>query len=353
MTEEHRDKEQAARPPHHPEDDEIDLAELVGVLFRRWPWILGCTLLAVLIGVGYSLTLPSLYSFTSMVQIGQYQTPEKEYKFIQSPPAAAQQLKATAQTVYKKRNNGENTTGLGFSLNEDFQVAPSEQGGILEIALKAANPVKAKEFLQSSLDKFLSSHERPLQVRSQKYHQRIQTLEAELKELRQKIKSYNKRMQLLENKKSHLKRQIEDYQKRIDTLLQTKSSASFSKAQEPIGLLLFSSKIQRIRSHIDTLQTRLNSKIPEQKQNIRDKKDNIQTNITTKKAELESQKIALNNMMHTEVLIEPSIPESPSPPDYKLYVALSLVLGLFLGVFTAFLREFWIVNRARILGKTE
>lgn len=119
--------------PHHPEDDEIDLAQLVGVLFRRWPLILFCTLLAVLIGVGYGLTLPSLYSFTSMIQIGQYQTTEEGYKDIQSHGAAAQHLKATAQTVYKKCTNGENTIELGFSLQEDFQVTPSEQGGILEI----------------------------------------------------------------------------------------------------------------------------------------------------------------------------------------------------------------------------
>ena len=351
MTQQRSDHPQ--EPTHYPpHEDEIDLAELAGVLFRRWRWIIGCTILVTLLGVGYSLMQTPMYAVNAMLQIGQYQTPEDEYQFIQPPPSSAEYIQATAQTLYNQRKKQLNKTEkIGFSFEQDFKTETSEQGGIIELVLKTTNNAEAQKFLSSVIDKLQSEHKRLFEVRSQKYRQRIQTLEAQLKEYEQRIQSYKKRLNLLQDQKSYLREQIHEAKKRINSLLQTKASANFSSNKEPIGLLLFSSEIQRIRSHIDMLQTRLGSRIPEKQQNLQINIDNTKSKLTSKQAELEAQRVALENMGETSIILQPTISDNPVGPNTKLYIALSLVLGVFLGIFLAFLREFWVSNRERILNK--
>jgi len=340
-------------PTHYPpHEDEIDLAELAGVLFRRWRWIVGCTILVTLLGVGYCLMQTPMHAVNAMLQIGQYQTSEADYQFIQPPASSAEYIQATAQTLYNRRKKQINKTeNIGFSFEKDFKTETSEQGGIIELTLKTTNNAEAQEFLSSVIDRLQSEHKRLFEVRSQKYRQSIRTIEAQLKEYKQRIQSYKKRLNLLQDQKLYLREQIQEAKKRINSLLQNKTSANFSSDKEPIGLLLFSSEIQRIRSHIDMLQTRLGSKIPEKQQNLQINIDNMQSKITSKQAELESQKIALENMGETSVILQPTISDNPVGPNTKLYIALSLVLGVFLGVFLAFLREFWVSNRNQILNK--
>ena len=71
---------------------------------------------------------------------------------------------------------------------------------------------------------------------------------------------------------------------------------------------------------------------------------------TETQAELESQKIALSNMIQTRPIMAPNRSENPVAPNQKLNLALGLVLGGFLAVFVAFLREFWKSNRAKIVS---
>ena len=368
-------------------EDEIDLSELVGVLFKRWKWIISITILCVLIGIFYSLTLKESYKTTSTIQIGQYLNSNQEYEFIQQPDAVGERIKAFSNNIYVNFKEKYGEKNIKFSLKEDFQVNTLPQGGIIEIELSSPKDSAPEEFVGSVVKKLVSSHERLFKVRAQKYHQRIQEIEANIKENKQKIQSYNNtlnarlenldqrinsyksRLNLLDKQKEYLKGQIEDSSQRINELIKSKSTANLSSNQEPIGLLLFSSEIQRIRSYISKLQTRLIADIPNKKKSLQlkientysetastkaemlSKIQNVKSSITSLNAQLNTQKTSLNNILRTNIISKPDISDNPVSHNYKLFFAISMVLGLFLGVFAAFLREFWVMNRDKILGR--
>ncbi|HKJ75669.1 MAG TPA: Wzz/FepE/Etk N-terminal domain-containing protein [Gammaproteobacteria bacterium] len=330
------------------QDDEIDLADLVGVLYKRRWSILGGTLLVTVLGLATTLLLPKAYDYQSIVEIGQFQNNEGEYRFVESPQVAADRLQAAARTAYQRRRAEQDSPALLFSVKEDLSIEAPKEGGILEIALTAPRDVDAGRFLEKVIGILVADHNRVLEVQRQKFEQATQTFQAKLTELRESVKSHKRRLARLHEEKAYLKEQIGESNQRIGELLETKAAANIQAANEPVGLLLFSSEIQRMRTYIEDLQTRLLSKVPEKEERTRLELEEMQSKIAATRAELKSQRIALENMAGTRILLAPTASASPVSPNIRLTGALAFVLGLFASVFGAFLAEFWRNNRARI-----
>ena len=53
---------------HHLASDEIDLFELFHAIWKRKKWVIGCTMLAFLLGVGYAFLAPRVYQVSSVLR---------------------------------------------------------------------------------------------------------------------------------------------------------------------------------------------------------------------------------------------------------------------------------------------
>ena len=231
-------------------EDEIDLAELVGVLFRRWRCIVYITILALVI-TSFYLVIQNLkyeksnkYKFESIVQIGQFSSLQGGYQFIEKPESVRGYLESFAKVMSKKSKKYFNKKSLGFSVEGDLNVNVNSDTGIINILLTASKDSKAKLFIGKMTNELLRKHN----------------------------KIYN------------------DYS--------------------------------------------------EKNKNVKDMIDSYNKYIV--------------NLSKTQILLSPTTSNNPIPSDsinYKIYVSISLILGLFLGIFTAFLREFWVMNRDKILGR--
>jgi hypothetical protein len=120
---------------------------------------------------------------------------------------------------------------------------------------------------------------------------------------------------------------------------------------EPNALMLFTSEIQRKEEYIDGLRSQLLTEIPREKEHIKTRLIECKSNIHSKEASKKYQQVALKNMEKTRTLLGSTRSDHPVEPNIKLIVALGLVTGVFLGIFMAFIREFWANNRDRILNK--
>jgi LPS O-antigen subunit length determinant protein (WzzB/FepE family) len=340
----------ADRDPQHPSEpypeDEIDLADLAGVLYRRRWLIIGGTVLVFLLALLVTFLIPAKYEFRTILEMGQFQR-EGEYKLVESPKASAERLKVAARKVAQNwESQGKEP---GFSVKNNFTAEPSEEGGIVELALEASGNAQGAAFLNEVTGDLMADHSRILDVERQKFQQEIQSLQGSLEQLQGKTASYKRRLELLEKERAFLKEQVDQATARMDDLLASKSQASLNGGQEPVALMLFSSEIQRVRSYIDELRTRLMADIPQMQEQLRVLREDTRAKITRTRAELKSQKIALNNMIQTRPIMAPNRSENPVSPNLKLNLALGLVLGAFLSVFLAFLVEFWANNRKRIV----
>jgi len=266
-------------------EDEIDISELISVLFKRWILIITVTIIAVIVGMAYCYTKTVKYKTSAVVELGEYQDSAGNYKFIQSPKSTSNDLKVISRKVSNQYVNESDKEHLGFNIKEDFEAEVLEGSGAIEVFLTAPKDFDSVSFMNKVFNKLKTKHDL--------------------------------RFKEILDKKDLFKEQINQSTDRINDLLKAKRNV-VSDPKEPIALLLFNSEIQNLRSYINNLQEKV---------------------------------INLENITNTQLAIEPDISDNPVSPKYKLFFALSLVLGVFLGVFSAFLREFWVNNKNKILGK--
>jgi len=266
-------------------EDEIDLSELVGVLFKRWITIIVVACLVIVAGITYSITKTKKYETSAIIEIGEYQDSSGNYNFIQDPVSASKDIKVIAKKIVSKKMENSNNEKIKFNVEDNFKTEVLEGSGAIEINLTSTKNFDSVSFINKAYNGLKFKH--------------------------------NKRFQQILQKKNLFKDQIEESTNRIDSLLDAKRSA-VKDPKEPIALLLFNSEIQELRSYVNNLQNKV---------------------------------INLENVANTSFAVKPNLSNNPVSPKYKLFFAISMVLGLFLGVFAAFLREFWVMNRDKILGR--
>jgi len=106
-----------------PEEDEIDLADLAGVLFRRKWFIAVLTILSACLAFGAGFMMTEKYSAMSIIEIGQIQTGD-EYRHIESPAASAERLRGIAKRAY---SNPPFDNDAAFSTKEDLSISPDRK----------------------------------------------------------------------------------------------------------------------------------------------------------------------------------------------------------------------------------
>jgi len=114
------------------------------------------------------------------------------------------------------------------------------------------------------------------------------------------------------------------------------------------NFILFNERIQELEKRGKAIEKQieeLNQRVLAQPANtdlilLQNTISNYENTYTTLKAELHSLKEKLINLEEFKVLVPPGIPGRPIKPNKILYFAISAILGLALGIFIAFFKEF-------------
>src|SRR6056297_1136016 len=327
-----------------PEEDEIDLADLVGVFFRRKGFIAVLTILFACLALGAGLMATEKYEAMSIIEIGQIQ-PENEYRHIESPSASAERLRGIAKRVYSSPPFDDDAA---FSIKDDLGISPSKEGGIVELTLEAPRNSRAIEFLTSLNQGLIADHGRIINIERQKLKTHIDNLQSKAAEYQGRKTSYQKRLENLKEEERFLQEQIKSANQQIEQILTIKARASLESENEPLGQLLFSNEMHRIQAHKDQLSTRLMSGIPEERENLTMQIQGAESEIQTIKNNLEMMQVRMDNIISTRVLLKPRLSKNPIFPNQKLNVALGLIGGFFISIFLAFIIEFWQKNKEKI-----
>lgn len=422
---------------YQPPDDEIDLADLAGLLFRRKWLIVGLTLVFACLAFAASMMMTEKYAAVTMLEIGQL-LGENGYTRVESTDAVKNRISSLARAVAgemaeaggKSAREAPAENGLGFSVKKDLQVDAPREGNIISCELEAPRDSKALALLSRVNEALLRDHNRIFEQRRGELENAIARKELEIKSLDIKIgemknkigelkrkyeektgekknairalaskieniqsqKDFAKeKIALLQQEKEDLKQRIKEAEARYDRLLHSKLEA-FEQARGAgaVGLMLFNSEVQHIQDYLSQLRERLLFKIPEniselqtllkeldtrisnaraEKEleemrlaqlgpELKDKIEEIRGQIERLEGEKEEKRISINefrnrleNMIVTQVIVQPGFSEDPVSPNLKLNVALGLVLGFFVSVFAAFIIEFWENNKEKIRGR--
>jgi len=327
--------------PYSPDVDEIDLADLVGVLVRRKWLIIAGTLLFMAAAIGAAFLMPAKYEATSLFEIGQLYTEENGYRKIEASGAVKNRIHSLGQAVgweliQEKKDQGNPDEILGFSLKEDFSVEIAEEENVVTATVEAPSDSKALIFLNRVEHRLIKNHNRifsqekmqiqtsikRLEIQNQNIDIQIQELKTrvseikrdyaakigekknQIKQLTNKIddlnarKSYLKgRIQLLEEEKKELQSRIDKVEKSYNQFLNYKMDANTQASESAaIGLMLFNSELQQMRKYRDQLRQRLLFGIPGQISDLDTDLKELQSSLQNRKAELSLEKKLLEHL---------------------------------------------------------
>jgi LPS O-antigen subunit length determinant protein (WzzB/FepE family) len=221
------------------DEDEIDLADLFGVLYRRRKFIAVTTVLFVFLAFGLAKVMPKKFEAETMVEIGQVPIDGKYVK-VENSDAVANRISSLAKLIALEMS--QETETLGFSIKEDLEVDVPKEGNVATIGLTVAEDATDK-----GLDFLSRVNEKLKQEYTHFFEQYKNQIRAEIASKKVEISTVNSTISNLTEKLAKVKDQYENrmdaQRKRIDELERTIQKAE--TRQEAIETELESLQLEK------------------------------------------------------------------------------------------------------------
>jgi LPS O-antigen subunit length determinant protein (WzzB/FepE family) len=369
-------------------EDEIDLTELVAVLWRRRWFMLGVLVVIVGLGIAYCLLATPKYEISAQVMPGitdfkQNGEPIREW---------------SAKDLATWFQDGVYTASLSSYLREgedvpEIDAKTGRQATFVSLTLNWSDPARGKEILKSvlgeleksgaqsvkqgialsarmieqSMEKARQDKERILLERK-RLDDDIQNAKGDIQVLNEELDSVGKNAAQSEKVISRMREQVEDVNRNTKELIQLRSEI-ITADSDKFALLMYSNIIQQNITYLATLEERVasldreineyrvqeaakNEDIAKLKLRIDDLVMTRDRELPLKAAELDQEIQTLQTRLETlspvEIVQPPFSSIEPVRPAKKKIMAVALALGGFAAILGAFLREFWVKNRDKI-----
>ncbi len=374
-------------------DDEIDLIDILRVLWQRKVMIILVSLLFVLGGVAFALLLPKKYEYTSTIEIGK--------NLVEGSQGLTVVPLQDVQTVVAKLEEGYIPIELNRAFQETQQddlevnVKAPKDSQLLLLKSKAAkiDEPRVTVIQQKIVDRLLDDHEQIINATRQKYMalEEIQRLELkrledpkvfavrenELKaqwEQSKRAMADNKdaltllksRLARIEETKKLLQEQIQEVKSTLAVAHKNREAAVSEVTDEAraMTLLMIGNQIEENRTRLARLEERLYIELENERQSIekqmadnsreaerrRSVVDEIKGQLDKlyvdheREQSLQKQKIAeigsrLSNLRPTQAMSVAVSSIKPVGPRRALVVVLAGAVGLFGAIILAFLME--------------
>ncbi|MDI6711565.1 MAG: Wzz/FepE/Etk N-terminal domain-containing protein [Bacillota bacterium] len=282
---------QPQAPP--PYDDEIDLRDLVLVLWRyRW-MITGVFVLAVAAAAALSFLLPPVYKVSTTIALGQFNSP------VYTNPAAAKEVLRSDDLLLKtiKELNLDVPMEEFRGFKEDIEVTPVKDTNMLQVSIMTADRAEGKAVVEKMVELFKEDC----------------------------APDYEENRTMLANQLTTVQRRLLDVEKSI-----TKANEDLAAVEAMSGLSRGERDFRRSQV-LETLRA-----FEEQRIGLLDRYLGLQKDLDS-----------LRQVTTVRSAREPVYPEKPNK---KLNVAVAGVLGLMLGVFGAFVLDYFRRNPLDLKG---
>lgn len=360
-TESPAQEQEHSRPEPAPYDDEISLVDLWRLLARRKWWIWGITLAILAAGVLFALLQTPLYEFTSTIDLGA----DASGAPIEEPEWATSVLEEVLVPIARRRPGEE----IQPERAPKVRVTPVADSGFIH--LRSIGSTESTERIAKLHQRIAQLLDAELAERFERERQRltdqldrieldheleIQEIANALQDTVQRRTTLGKQITLLQAERELLEQQLEDLRPLEEDARQAEAIRG-ETSSFPLAFLPRTSALRMRHSAERALATAIPWEIRELEQQVADL-ENQEEHLKAMRAAMEmrlanettSLERTLEHIRDSGVRGELALAgDTPEGAGRGLVVALSLVLGLMLGVFGAFFREFLVrVNETDI-----
>ena len=324
------------------EEMEIDLSQYIKVLVKRKKTFFGVFLLILAIGLGYILFSPRIYRISMMIQ----------------PP-----VNGMALTGASDLESAENLKGLIINnvFNEDlkkrlnfdfdknvigFKVEIPNKTNILQVSVDLES--KKKGFgvvlLRNLIDLISNSYVKLIEVSTNDIANQIKQNEFAIENAKERSINLSDQIKEITVRDDKLKEEIKSVNVNIAQMIAKREKMLKDNATtDSVSTLLLSNYLQSSLSYSNQVNNQL-SDLVIRRANLNLEIKNIEVQIRDFQMAIGTLKENIVFVSNLKVLSQPRVSFSPISPSRKEVLAISIVMGLFLGVFTIFLQEFWVNN---------
>ena len=265
-------------------EDEIDLRDIFGVLWKRRLLILGTFIIAVLLAGVASFAMPPVYKVSSIIAVGLYDDPA--YTSQASMKNVMLSDEFLLETFEAISPNG--TSGDFRTFKDDVKVEPvKDSDRLVEISIETKKRKEGLKAVETMIERY--------SVLSQN--------------------SYNKQKKILEDQLANTEQRIQ-----VINLEINQTREALQEMEETSGSSTAVQAEMRFSRTLDILNG----------------KESQRSALMDRRMELDKQLLLIRNL---EIVQPAKEPISPIWPRKALIVGIAGILGLMLGVMAAFLRE--------------
>ena len=383
-------------------EDEIDLVELIAILWRHRVLIVSICFFCTVAGIIYCLVATPLYEISAQIRPGITGYDEQGHPIRSLTPQAIRfWFSKKGYNRYTEENSAKTNKNkfpisIKASVEKESEFVslsmyyPEKQNGIkiLTNILKYFHQELKKSLyneVKLTINR-LNEKINKLQIELEGLTEQERLTRANIKELQDKIKLFevklnvlNKNKSRLEEMKRRLEKQVQDIRKNTkDLILLRKNMINppNGTGADKFALLMYSNIIQQNISYITTLDEKIAS-IEKEISNFSIKEKQIKNKIALSQLDINNKKIAIErqiplqkeginkkitiikaqiaNLGPIEIIQDPFSSAFPVKPRKKLIMAMSITVGFFIAILCAFIKEFWqnAINRHNITIETD
>ena len=374
-------------------EDEIDLAELVGVLWRRRWFMLGVIIFFVGLAIVYCFIATPRYEIAAQLRPG-------ITGFDASGNPVRDWTPKDIESWFAKKSYLGTVTGRPGEETSipTIKAGSSRQAKVVTVSLYWPDSAQGKQILGSAIDALTSTGSEGIQQRlavsRRQIEEKIHETESELEHVpiergrfddqiareKNKIRVIETELETIKKDKVQTREIIERVRGQIDTINQNTAELIQLRQQMVTGesdkfaLLMYSNIIQQNLTYVTSLEQRIadmekelngyrvkeaekSDEIRSAQITIKDLQIEREQELSIKEANLQKKiltiKAKLDALLPVEVVQSPFSSLKPVKPVKTKIVAVAFALGCFMAVVMAFLREFWIKNRERISAESK
>jgi len=327
-------------------EDEINLMDYVKVILKRKKLILGWFLgLAIIAGV-FSFLMPKVYKIDTSLEIGKIESTIEtiQDQLIESPIQLVGKIDGD---VYGTKVRNE----LDISELEWPKIKVENPKGteLVKIIIESKESDKAKDILEKINNLILEDHQNIIDSKKELLEKNIGITEEKIGLNENNIININSKISALDEDIFRIENKI-DYSEEEKTSLEGKVGALekvLIYEQTPgtqFALFDTKEKLADKKQEIEDLFLQINS-LKKDKESFKIDVNSYESSIASLNADINSLKASLENIKPTKVIKSPIVSETPVSPKKKLNIIIAGILGLFIGVFWAFGKEWWEQNK--------
>ncbi|HHS83788.1 MAG TPA: hypothetical protein ENK38_02545 [Gammaproteobacteria bacterium] len=348
---EQRQREQEQRSTRPYCDDEISLLDLLRVLVRQKKIIYFIFLFFLIVGVGYALSKPKIYRYTTTIEIGSIMEDGKTVLIDQ--PGTVQAKINEAYIPYVLEQHANANQGSDWSYEIEARIPRGSEVIVLESRAPENEGESLIELQRKIVEYVKRDHKRVFDIMKKEMSVELNKSKNKLAGLQDRHKVLSADMKRLDQTAKLLSQQVEELKLLVDDAVRNRQGARSQTGDESraMTLLMIDNEIQQNTQRLAALEERLHIDLPRERDSFNKMiADNLREQ-QEQAAEIAKIQMAVNNMRETRALIAPMRSMKPVGTSRSVIVLTFALSGVIVGLLTALFVGFYSNIRSQLVLK--